>query len=87
MTGPYMHNGSAPTLRDAIRRHIDPPSDPTVAETLSPDARPLRDLTSDELSDLEAFLASLSSRTEEEVTFGDGVPREVPSGLPTDVGF
>jgi cytochrome c peroxidase len=83
LTAPYMHNGTSPTLGDAIRQHLSssPVTGDDILETLDPDARPLRSLDSDEVGDIELFLESLSSRTEEGVFFGAGEPGSVPSGL------
>jgi cytochrome c peroxidase len=87
MTAPYMHNGTSATLEDAIRAHGTPPPDPEIAANIDPDAPPLKELSGDDIRQIVSFLGALSSRTEEEVSFGAGVPRQVPSGLEVDVGF
>jgi cytochrome c peroxidase len=86
LSAPYMHNGTAPDLRSAIRQHleIDPTLDDQIVATLDPDARPLRPLTEEELLFIEDFLRSLSSSTELTVFPGAGEPTAVPSSLPFD---
>ncbi len=84
MTAPYMHNGTAPTLEDAIRQHMSAGVDPDIAATLDPDRAPLSPLGDDDIRLLVAFLEALTSNTERSVTFRDGVPFEVPSHLPLD---
>jgi cytochrome c peroxidase len=58
-TAPYMHNGSARTLRDAVRHYseVDPDRVHSDGEQL---VRPLR-LTDGEIDDLVAFLNTLSA--------------------------
>lgn len=97
MTGPYMHDGVATSLEDAIALHLEPgrslddgriPVDPALADEIrrgiDPDTAPLRELASEEIDDLVAFLRSLSSTSELTIFPGAGEPFEVPSGLPVD---
>lgn len=60
-TAPYMHNGSAKTLRDAVRHYseLDPDRVHSDGEQL---IKPLK-LTDGEIDDLVAFLTSLSAPT------------------------
>ncbi len=62
---------------------IDPALAARIRETIDPDVRPLRELTTQEIGDLVRFLHALSSAVEE---FGlpphAGEPESVPSGLP-----
>ncbi|HKE92924.1 MAG TPA: cytochrome c peroxidase [Povalibacter sp.] len=63
VTGPFMHDGSLATLRDVVEHYnnggITRKSDP-VNDFLSGGIRPL-DLSDDEISDLVAFLETLTS--------------------------
>jgi len=62
LTAPYMHNGMFSTLRDVIRYYNDP--DKVVPHPVNRDpllSQPLH-LTDTEITDLESFLRSLTSR-------------------------
>jgi cytochrome c peroxidase len=66
-TGPYFHNGSASTLEEAVRHYDAGGAEPgTYAGTLDAKVRPLQ-LSDAEVSDLVAFLQSLT---------GEPVPEE-----------
>jgi cytochrome c peroxidase len=66
-TAPYFHNGSAKTLRDVVEHYNRGGGDPgTYSGPLDPKIRPLQ-LTDQEMSDLVAFLESLT---------GDPIPEE-----------
>ncbi len=69
-TGPYMHDGSLPTL-DAVLQFYG-----RVDRRLDPALRGVRGFTPDEAADVTAFLEALSDRT-----FDTTVPSQVPSGL------
>lgn len=91
-TAPYFHDGSERALRGAIERHLDPLSrankykpDGSFAMTvrqinaISPILLPRIELSSREVNELLAFLASLEY---EPRNLEDLVPRTVPSELP-----
>ncbi len=63
VTGPYMHDGSLKTLRDVVKHYNDggkSAGDPSVNPYLSGGIRPLN-LTEQQISDLVAFLETLTS--------------------------
>jgi len=63
VTGPYMHDGSLKTLRDVVKHYNDggkSAGDPSVNPYLSGGIRPLN-LTDQQVSDLVAFLETLTS--------------------------
>lgn len=67
VTGPYFHNGSAITLEEAVRHYDSGGAEPgSYAGELDPKMRPLR-LTNAEVSDIVAFLETLT---------GDPVPEQ-----------
>lgn len=91
-TAPYFHNGSEPTLKGAIRRHLDPLAeagwyndDGSFAMSLdhinsiSTVLLPKIDVTDEEVDWLIAFLSSLEY---EPTNMEAIVPSTVPSGLP-----
>lgn len=86
MTGPYMHNGSVFSLKDAIRLHqgLHTTLDVQIRATIDPTTRPLRSLLEEDILLLEDFLDTFSSLTERIVFPGAGEPERVPSGLPVD---
>lgn len=91
-TAPYFHDGSERTLRGAIERHLDPLSnakkyrpDGSFAMTVrqinavSPILLPRIELSSREVNELMAFLASLEYQPRNSE---DLIPKTVPSELP-----
>jgi len=92
-TAPYFHNGSAATLDEAIRQHLDPlyradkheesgahamKSD--QIEAISPVLTAGARLSSDEIEALKAFLYTLEDRGPANIE--EIIPASVPSGLP-----
>jgi cytochrome c peroxidase len=70
-TGPYMHDGSLPTL-DAVLQFYG-----RVDRRLDPALAGVRGFSPSEAADVKAFLEALSDGT-----FDTTVPSQVPSGLP-----
>jgi len=93
LTAPYFHNGSAATLEEAIRQHLDPlyyadkyresgafMMSLNQIEAISPLLTPKIQLSRDEVYALKAFLNALEDGSPSNIK--EIVPASVPSGLP-----
>jgi cytochrome c peroxidase len=95
LTAPYFHNGSAPTLGDAIAQHIDPfrfadqyeesgsfSMKLTQIEAISPILETKLTLPEDEIDAIIVFLGTLQDSG---LSLIDSIiPASVPSGLPVN---
>jgi cytochrome c peroxidase len=93
LTAPYFHNGTAPTLRDAVAQHVDPfryadqyeesgafSMNLAQIEAISPILEAKLRLSEDEVDLIIAFLSTMEDPGFE---FVDSIiPASVPSGLP-----